>query len=155
MAFQSKTPDPEVGAALETYSRKLNKSNEQLRQELRAAVARSSKPATPFALDSYTSPEKVKLEDFKGKVVLLSFWYPACGPCRAEMPHIEAAIKGIDRSKFIYLGVNGQRVQDRFVLPFMKGTGYSFTPLGGTPEMVRQYGVRGYPSNFLIDQDGK
>jgi thiol-disulfide isomerase/thioredoxin len=154
MAFQARTPDPEVQQALETYGHKLNKKKDEIKRELRALVAQNSRPAPAFEVDSYTSAGKVKLSDLKGKVVLLSFWYPGCGPCRGEMPHIEAALKGIDRNKLVYLGVNGLRDQDGFVLPFMKGTGYSFTPLGASGGITEAYGVRAYPTNLLIDQDG-
>ncbi|HLF45440.1 MAG TPA: redoxin domain-containing protein [Chitinophagaceae bacterium] len=153
--FQARTPYMDAKAALEKYGQKLGKSKEQVKQDVRAEVAKNSRPATPFELDLYTSKGKMKLENVKGKVVFLSYWYPGCGPCRGEMPHIEAAIKGIDRTKFAYLGVNGYRDQDGFVLPFMKGTKYSFTPLGADDKVVKDYEVRYYPTNFIIDQDGR
>ncbi|HLF45441.1 MAG TPA: redoxin domain-containing protein [Chitinophagaceae bacterium] len=153
--FQARTPYMDVKDALEKYGQKLGKSQDQVKKDVRGEIAKNSKPATPFELDMYTSDKKMKLSDHKGKVMFLSFWFPGCGPCRGEMPHIEAAIKGIDKSKFSYLGVNGLREQDGFVLPFLKGTRYSFTPLGADENVTKDYGVRGYPSNFIIDQEGR
>lgn len=155
LVFQGKTPSIEVKDALEKYGLKINRNKEQVKKDILSAIAANAKPATNFELTSYTSGKNVRLEDLKGKVVFLSFWYPACGPCRGEMPHIEQAIKGIDRTKFVYIGVNGLRYQDGFVLPFMNGTKFTFDPLGGTEDMVKSYGVRAYPSNFIIDQEGK
>ena len=155
IVFQATTPYKEVKKKLETYGSKLGRSIDQVKKDVRVAIARNSRPATPFELDEYTSDQKMKLADLKGKVVMLSFWFPGCGPCRGEMPHVEAAIKNIDRSKFAYLGVNSYRDQDDFVLPFMKGTKYSFTPLGADENVTKDYGVRGYPSNFIIDQEGR
>ena len=155
IVFQSLTPYPEVKDSLETYGSKLGKSAATVKTDVRAAVAGNSKAALPFELDTYPSGKKVKLEDYKGKVLLLSFWYPGCGPCRAEMPHIEAGIKNIDKNKMAYAGVNILRMQDDFVLPFINGTKYSFTPLGASEAIQKDYNIRYAPTNLIIDQDGR
>jgi len=155
LAFQAKTPMRTVKKALEAYGGKLNKSQAQIATELKALLVKNSKPATPFDLEQYGINNKVNLEELKGKVVLISFWYPNCGPCRAEMPHIEKAIKQIDKEKLAYLGINGLRGQDGFVLPIMNSEKYSFTALGADEKVTNDYGVFAYPSNFLVDQDGR
>ena len=56
----------------------------------------------------------------------------------------------------VYVGINVIPEQDTYVLPFMKNTKYSFIPLRGNSEFAaKYYGVRGEPTNFLIDKDGK
>src|SRR5206468_12001604 len=32
-----------------------------------------------------------RLSEFRGRYVLLNFWYTGCGPCRDEFPHLKAA----------------------------------------------------------------
>ena len=39
------------------------------------------------------SGELVRLSDYKGKKVILNFWASWCGPCKAEMPHMEKYYK--------------------------------------------------------------
>jgi len=107
-------------------------------------------------LGLYTSDKKAALADYKGKVVLLTFWFPGCGPCRAEFPHFENVLKRFQGKNIVYLAVNVDPIQDDYVLPFLQGTGYSFVPLRGTAEWAAQtYKVSGQPTNFLIDGHGR
>src|SRR5690606_19483011 len=106
---------------------------------------KQSKEAKPFSIDSFDSEKKITLEDLKGKITLLTFWYPACGPCRGEMPHFENAIKGFDREKFQYLGINIYREQDNLIKPFLDNTGFSFTPLGASKEIKKDYQIVAAP----------
>ena len=85
----------------------------------------------------------------------MTFWFPGCGPCRGEMPHLEAVLKKYPKDKVVYLGIQTLPEQDEYVASFMKGTKYSFMPLHGTRQLDMDYKVRGNPANYIIDQNGK
>jgi thiol-disulfide isomerase/thioredoxin len=88
-------------------------------------------------------------------VVLLTFWFPGCGPCRGEFPHFQEVLKKFKGQDIAYVGINVVPGQDPYVLPFMQSSGYSFTPLRDKDQMAQKaYHVRGEPSNYLIDRDG-
>jgi thiol-disulfide isomerase/thioredoxin len=156
LVIEAKMPADDINAAIIRYGKRLGKDAEQTEKDIWAIRNNTSKPAPPFELGLYTSTKKVKLEDYKGKVVLLTFWFPGCGPCRGEMPHFQNVVDKFDTNRLAYLGINVLPDQDEYVLPFMKNTKFSFTPLRGTSDWAQKtYHVRGEPTNFLIDQDGK
>jgi hypothetical protein len=54
------------------------------------------------------------------------------------------------------IGVNVQPDEEEYVLPFLSGNGYRLTPARGSWEWAQEnYGVRGAPSNFVIDREGR
>jgi thiol-disulfide isomerase/thioredoxin len=150
-------PEDATRTALFAYARHLGRSEQQARDAVWAIRDAASKPAPDFELGRYDSDAKVALRDLRGKVVLLTFWFPGCGPCRGEFPHFENVLRRFaGREDVAYLAINGIPLQDAYVLPFVKATGYSFLPLRGNEEFCKEtYKVRGYPTNFLIDRDGR
>lgn len=103
----------------------------------------------------YDGDSKFCLADNKGKVVLMTFWFPGCGPCRAEMPHFENVLKKINRENLVFIGAQTIRSQDGFVDSFMENNQYTFVPLKSTKEVVNDYNAIVAPTNILIDKEGR
>ena len=70
-----------------------------------ALAGELSGPAPNFTLQS-RSGETVSLADLRGDVVMINFWATWCGPCRQEMPHLEALYQRYSDLGFTLLGVN-------------------------------------------------
>ena len=152
----AKLPTDEFYTQLALYGKKLGKDKEQLMKDLEAIRNSRAVAAYPFNLGLYTGNGKLNLNDLKGKVVLLTFWFPGCGPCRAEFPHFEAVLSKFKGDNVVYVGIDVSPLQDGYVLPLMQNNKYSFIPLRGSSDFAaKNYGVQGEPENFLIDKDGK
>lgn len=154
---QAKAPDSETQAALQRYGKQLGRTSTQVEGDLNALLDAGSKPAIPFTLHTYAPAGTVSLAKLKGKVVFVTFWFPGCGPCQREFPHLEEAVEPFRNDKdFVYLGININRLQDDFVGSFMQQTKYSFTPLKGEEAVTQAYDKLGIaPYNLLIDRDGR
>ena len=61
--------------------------------------------APDFTLDAL-SGGKVRLQDLRGRVVMINFWATWCAPCRLEMPHLVRLQEKYRSAGFILLGVN-------------------------------------------------
>jgi len=111
-------------------------------------------PSRDFSLPTLTG-ELQSLSGLKGKVVFLNFWATWCGPCRAEMPSMEALYNRYKNQGLEILAVNAMEgradVQD-----FMKNNAFSFPVLLDEEGRAgNTYGVQALPTTFLIDRNGK
>lgn len=154
----SKSPSVLLKDAISGYGTKLGKNETDITTDIWKQLDIVSKVATPFnGLKRYLTPGEASLADFKGKVVLLTYWFPGCGPCRGEFPHFENVVKKFKGQDLEYLGINIESKQNDYVVPFMKSSGYSFTPLEDAEGRIKGNldNRNAAPKNFLIDQSGR
>ncbi len=138
---------PEVYAALSKYDSNQSKGSE----------------AYEFRLQDYYG-NWVTMDDLKGKIVLVDFWYTGCMPCKwfgtKTLKPVKEYFK--DRDDFVVLSVSidrdvktwkksveeGEYTNEKAVNVYTMGEGDEHA-------MIRHYDVRSYPTVILIDRDGK
>jgi peroxiredoxin len=109
--------------------------------------------APTFALESRDGGI-VSLENLRGQVVMVNFWATWCGPCRQEMPHLEALHQKYSSLGFTLLGVNVEDDREG-ATQFLAETPVSFPVLFDPKSEVSQlYNVVAMPSTVLIARDG-
>jgi peroxiredoxin len=96
-----------------------------------------------------------RLSDYRGKVVLLNFWATWCGPCREEMPSMEALRASLQGRPFVVLAINvgeGARVArgfgDKMSLQFP-------LLLDRDTKTSKAWGARILPASFVLGPDGR
>jgi peroxiredoxin len=52
------------------------------------------------------SGEEVSQADYAGQVLVVNFWYAACGPCIVEAPRLEEAYQSFAGQDVAFLGIN-------------------------------------------------
>lgn len=70
-----------------------------------ARAVRIAAPAPDFTLPDI-SGSKVRLETFRGSVVILNFWSTSCAPCVAELPSLNALSHELKSSGLVVLGIS-------------------------------------------------
>ncbi len=95
------------------------------------------------------------LNEFRGKVVLINFWATWCGPCRAEMPSLEALSHEFPTQDFLVVGISTDYEGAEIVQPFMDSFGLTF-PILLDPEMQvnDKFEVRSLPTSIVLDRRG-
>ena len=98
---------------------------------------------------------QVRLEDFRGKVLVVNFWAVWCKPCREEMPSLERGSRWLERFNGRVITINmgdSPEMIRRFLeknpvdLPIL---------LDADAETSTNWGVTVLPMTFVVDPEGR
>lgn len=105
--------------------------------------------------------QKVKLSDYKGKVVVLNFWATWCPPCVKEIPHIDEVYKAHKDKGLVVLGLSVDQGGPGVVRNFTAKTPIHYRLAMATREVFNTYQEYlpeelrgGIPFTFVIDRQG-
>jgi cytochrome c biogenesis protein CcmG/thiol:disulfide interchange protein DsbE len=120
------------------------------------SVAAGKLPAAPaFDLPALSGADRVRLADYRGKVVVVNFWASWCAPCEDEAPLLATMAAEQQKAGVVFVGVDTNDVVDN-ARAFAKryGLGYAQAHDGDGTEKDR-FGVTGFPETFVIDRTGR
>ena len=126
-----------------------------LADELYPVTVGTRAPAfTAQTLDA--SPSTRTLASYRGDVVLLNVWATWCGPCRAEMPSLEALHRALGGRGLRIVAVSVDDAgSENAIREFSRRYGLTFEILHDAPGAIqRAYQTTGVPETFVIGRDG-
>lgn len=100
--------------------------------------------------------EPLALADFKGKTLLLNIWATWCGPCREEMPTLDALQAALGGEGFEVVALSIDRKGIEVVQDFYEDVGIEHLRqyIDTTGMAGNQLGAVGIPTTLLIDPQG-
>jgi thiol-disulfide isomerase/thioredoxin len=142
---------PAVQAQLDARLKAHAQSADYLLEQAKARAELIGQPSPKWAAVDLDG-QMHAFKRYKGKVLVLDFWYRGCGWCIRAMPQVNAVAQATRDKPVAVLGMNtDEDVNDaRFVAEQM-GLTY---PTLKAKDIVGPYRVRGFPSLIIVDQQG-
>jgi cytochrome c biogenesis protein CcmG, thiol:disulfide interchange protein DsbE len=109
--------------------------------------------APDFALELDGKP--TRLQDLRGKVIVLDFWASWCPPCVEETPALIALHRDISQRGGMVLGISLDDDPNAYQ-GFLEKHGVNFpTYMDKTKQIPLTYGTSMYPEAYIIGRDGR
>lgn len=111
-----------------------------------------NKPAADWTLTDLQGKSH-SLADYRGKVVVMDFWYRGCGWCIRAMPQINQMSQELKNDPVAVLGMNtdDDPKDAQFVVDKM---GLRYQTLRASQDLPEKYGVQGFPTMIILDAQG-
>jgi len=99
--------------------------------------------------------KRVRLTDYRGKVVMINFWATWCAPCRAEMPDLVAWQNEYKDQGLQIIGLTYPPYRSRSVRDAARQLKVNYPVLLGTREVAGMFDVSDVlPTTVVIDREG-
>jgi peroxiredoxin len=105
--------------------------------------------------------QSFSLNDFKGKVVLLSFWSTRCPICQSEIPKLNRLTEKYSGKDVVFIGLTSDN--ETKINAFLKKNPFNFRITPNSFGVLLKYADKdnagninmGYPAHYLINQQGE
>lgn len=129
--------------------------------EFQAVEIPAAERTDPVEFEGTTeSGDTATSADYLGDVLVVNFWYAACGPCRAEAPELEAAYAAFEGQDVSFLGINTLD-SAAAATAFAETYGISYPSLlAGQDAAVKlafadKTPINATPTTLVLDKDGR
>lgn len=102
------------------------------------------------------SGRKVPAERLEGQWLVINYWAEWCGPCRTEIPELNALDRRLEERSASVLGVNFDGLQGAQLSAAVQALGIQFTVLAQDP--AQRFGLprsEVLPATYIVDDRGQ
>jgi thiol-disulfide isomerase/thioredoxin len=98
--------------------------------------------------------QRISLDQFAGRIVVMDFWATWCPPCRASVPELKELTKKYPVSKLVLISVSTDE-DDRAWRDFVGKKSMDWAQYrDGDRRIADSFGIHAFPTYLVIDGDG-
>ena len=103
-----------------------------------------------------TAGKKISLSGYKGKLVLIDFFYKSCYSCMKAIPALDSLYAKYKKDGFQVIGIDPEDSLDKATKHFISVAGFNYpVALDEKKQAAKNYHVSAYPTTYLIGKNGK
>ena len=116
----------------------------------------SPKLISPIIFEDF-SGNKVNLEDYSGKLVIVNFWATWCKPCKEEMPSLDSLSQNENFENLLIFPVNIENLNYEKTKKFFLNLNIKKLEIFFDPNLnfVKELKLRGVPTTVIINKKGE
>jgi peroxiredoxin len=119
---------------------------------------KEKKKAPPFEATTLAG-KTLKLEELKGKYVVLNFWFINCPPCLNEIPQLNKLVTAYGKGNFVFIGF-ARDSSKRALSDFLAHKPFTYQIVPKNDEVIKNYSsealkIMRYPTHIIIDPQGE
>ena len=120
------------------------------------AINEIPKSISPIIFEDFLG-NKISLEEYRGKLVIINFWATWCAPCKKEMPSLDRLYQSSDFKNLEVLAVNMEEPNKEKTKKFFENLKIQKLEIFFDYDLdfVKEFKLRGVPTTVLINKQGK
>ncbi len=93
------------------------------------------------------------LNQLKGKIIVLNFWFVECKPCVMEIPDLNELVEKYKDKEVVFLGFATNKKSK--IIDFLEEKNFDYTIIPDSRKIAKAYNIKGYPTHIIINQNSK
>lgn len=145
--------DTTVLIAFNKNSDKITKQHQKLFEEISSYNSKQSgKTYADFEFYDFNSIH-YKISDFKGKILVLNYWFIACKPCREEIPDLNALVEKYKNKNVVFISFANDNMEN--LMKFLEKNTFNYQIIPDSKQIAKQANIEAFPTNIILDKTGK
>lgn len=93
------------------------------------------------------------VEDLRGKVLAINYWFVGCRPCIEEMPELNDLVESYKSKEVVFLALANDPAPR--ITKFLTKFDFDYTIVPDEMQFGLDLGVRAYPTHMFVAKDGR